>query len=319
MQTEKLRTFIEQITNSPAIKNLPAHEKEESVLTFINQNEGKLSITFSSPDFYPEMMWPDVKAELVKTVGEVMTDVVRTEIKAVVDSLKLDWKGKYSDFLVSNELFAQQIADFAGKLSSRYASRIHYGYITHFIKNSVIPQFILAAYNNRRYVFNGLSKFDQIGFAKPEEAIDFINTALLFLPIYDITLPLNMVMPGAGGPANKTVAYPDTESNLAMRKSFLGKLKEIIVNAFPNISPYFLDIILRLYYFSEEAESVKFSSKVLKVFYNMALQWKKVKKDRGAESFEGSWFNVARANYKFYIYDLNTVDELYKITIEEGI
>jgi len=51
----------------------------------------------------------------------------------------------------------------------------------------------------------------------------------------------------------------------------------------------------------------------------MALQWKKIKKDRGAESFEASWFNVARVNYKFYSYDLNTVDELYKITIEEDL
>ncbi|NPV01080.1 MAG: hypothetical protein HPY53_06840 [Brevinematales bacterium] len=319
MNTEKLRSFVEQLINSGAIKNLAPHEKEEHVLAFINQNEGKLSITFSSPDFYPDMVWPDIKSELAKVLGEAITDSVREQLKITIDSLQMEWKQKYTDFMISNELFRQQLIDFAGKLSSRYTSRMHYSNILTFMKNNVIFPFITAVYNNRRYVSNGLSKFDKIGFAKPEEAVDFLYTAMFILPIYDIMMPINMVMPGYGGPANKTVSYPETESNDALRKNFLAKLKEIIMTGFPNISPYFLDIILKVYYFAEEAENTTYTSKMLKIVYNMALQWKKVKKDRGAESFEASWLNVARVNYKFYSYDLNTVDELYKITIEEDL
>jgi hypothetical protein len=92
-----------------------------------------------------------------------------------------------------------------------------------------------------------------------------------------------------------------------------------MINEFPGVSPYFVDIILKAEYGIEESEAASYSSKILKIVYHLANQWKKVKKERGAESLEASWLNVARINYKFYAYDLGTLDEFYKITIEEDL
>ena len=41
-----------------------------------------------------------------------------------------------------------------------------------------------------------------------------------------------------------------------------------------------------------------------------------LKVDRGADSPDKSWLNVARRNYKFYGFDVKMLDELYKIAAE---
>ena len=43
-----------------------------------------------------------------------------------------------------------------------------------------------------------------------------------------------------------------------------------------------------------------------------------MKIDRGAETSDKSWFNVARRNYKFYGYDLDMLVELHSISAENG-
>jgi hypothetical protein len=43
-----------------------------------------------------------------------------------------------------------------------------------------------------------------------------------------------------------------------------------------------------------------------------------LKKDRGADSAQKSWINVARKNYKFYGYDIKILDELYNIAADNG-
>lgn len=320
MSMEKLNDFITQILNSGAIKNLAPHEKEESVVAFLNQNEAKLKPMLCTPDFLPNADWTAVKKEISKRVGVMMTELVRPQLKTLIsDSLRLDWKGKYSDFMISDEEFREKLADITAKLVSRHSSRKHYSNILSFMNHNVLNTFIMTVYDNKRYVVNGLVRFDDISLDNPEDALGFIYTGLLFLPLFDITLPIKIVMPQYSGSEAKTVSFREVENNAVLRQNYLGKIKEIILKEFPNISPYFLKIIMKTFYNVEEADTVPFASKMLKIVYNFAIQWRRIKKDRGAESFEASWLNVARINYKFYSYDLGTLDEFYKITIEEDI
>jgi hypothetical protein len=40
--------------------------------------------------------------------------------------------------------------------------------------------------------------------------------------------------------------------------------------------------------------------------------------DRGADTADKSWFNIARRNFKFYGYDIKMLDEFYKVAAENG-
>lgn len=319
MADDKLNEFTNQLLGSNAIKNLAPHEKEESVMAFINQNADKLQATLSTAEYFPHADWISIRNELFKTVGEKITAQIQPQLETVIDSLNLAWKGKYKDFMISDSQFKQQLISLSSKLASRFNSRQHYGAVLNFIQHNVIQPFITAIYTTKRYIHNGLSRFDAISYTTPDEAIGFIYTGLFFLPLFDISLPVKVIMPQYNGPQGKNVTFRETENNAILRQNFIGKIKEIINKEFPSISPYFMDIIARTFYFIEDSEDVRYASKVLKIMYNFATQWKKTKRERGAESFEASWLNVARINYKFYAYDLGTLDELYKITIEEDL
>lgn len=320
MGFEKLGDFASQILNSSAIKNLSLFEKEESVQAFIEQGEGKLRATLTSPGFFPDVDWQTIKRELLKVIGEQINAVLLPELQnAVYSSIDLSWKAKYKDFNMTENQFVDSLFALSSKLATRSNSRKHYSSVLNFMKHQVILPFLNAAYQNKRYIHNGLQRFDSISYATPEEAAGFLYTGMLLMPLYDVTMPAKAIIPQYAGPAGKSMTFAETDNNSILRQNFLGKIKEILLNEFPGISPYFMDIILKSEYQPEENDASSYSSKMLKIVYHFATQWKKVKKERGAESLEASWLNVARINHKFYAYDLGTLDEFYKITIEEDL
>lgn len=319
MPLPQLQDFVSQLLNSKAIKSLPPLEKEDAVIAFVTMNEPTLQARFQSPEYFPNLDWNSIKSELFSVLGDFVSAEIGPSLETLVRGLNLDWKAKYQDFMVSDEKFRESLIGLSTKLASRPTSRRNYGKIIEFINNSVIHPYIMAAYHNTRYVSTGLSRFDSINYKTPDEALSFLFSALLFMPLFDITLPMKVIMPQYSGPVGKAISFRDTEDNSVLRQNFILKIKEIMNKEFAGISPYFVEIITKTQYFNEDQEGVPYSSKILKIIYNFARDWKKSKRERGAESFDASWFNVARINYKFYGYDLGTLDEFYKITIEEDL
>ncbi len=319
MALPQLEDFIQQLLNSKAIKSLTPLEKEDAVVAFISMNEPTLQARFSSAEYFPNMDWANVRSELYKTLGESITEELRPRLDLMITSFNVDWKAKYTDFMVADDKFKANLSALAAKLAGRANSRRNYGRIVEFISHGVIQPYLMAAYQNTRYVSTGLSRFDQVNFKSPDEAMSFFFAAMQFMPLFDITLPMKVIMPQYSGPTGKSVSFRETEDNSVLRQNFIMKIKEIMNKEFPGISPYFVEIITKSQYLSEDAENIPYTSKVLKIIYNFARDWKASKRERGAESFNASWFNVARINYKFYAYDLGTLDEFYNITIEEDL
>ncbi len=319
MPLPQLQDFVAQLLNSKTIKDLPPLEKEDAVVAFVAMNEATLKARFATEEYFPNLDWSNVKSELFKTLGDFISAEISPRLEALIKNLNLDWKAKYQDFMVSDEKFRDNLIGLSTKLASRPASRRNYAKIVDFINNSVIHPYIMTAYQTTRYIYTGLSRFDQINYKTPDEAMSFLFCAMLFMPLFDITLPMKVVMPQYTGPMTKSLSFRDTEDNSVLRQSFIIKIKEIMNKEFPGVSPYFVEIITKSQYLNEDQENVPYSSKVLKIMYNFAKDWKKTRRERGAESFDASWFNVARINHKFYAYDLGTLDEFYKITIEEDL
>jgi len=319
MALPQLKDFITQLLTSKAIMNLPVFEKEESVIAFINQNEMTLSARFSTEEYFPHLDWKSVKAELFKTLGEVLSESLKPQLKSMIHGLTLSWKSKYSDFMIPDETFKENLFNLVSKLVGRTLSRVHYAKIVEFISQNVLDPYMISVFETKRYIYNGLSRFDEITYTKANEALDFIYTILLFMPLFDISLPVKVVMPQYSGPINKSINLRDTENNSVLRQSFIMKIKEIINKEMPGISPYFVNLVTHSQYLNEDTENIPYGSKFIKIVYQFASDWHHTKRERGAESFDASWFNVARINYKFYAYDLGTLDEFYKITIEEDL
>ena len=61
------------------------------------------------------------------------------------------------------------------------------------------------------------------------------------------------------------------------------------------------------------------TSRIASIFSMRCKNYKPYNKvDRGAESPDKSWFNIARRNFKFYGFDIKMLDEFYKIAAENN-
>lgn len=315
MDNTKLVEFVAQLSGSAAIKTLGPVDREDSILTIINSKSDKLIQTFSQPDYYPGVNWGDIKTELMSIIENQSTEMLKVKIQNVLfQSIQ-----NFMDFQKPDQEYREKLLNLINKIISRASSRKKYGKVIAFIESNLLTSFILPIYNNRRFIFRGLNRFEGIPLKTAEAAIDFIYTALLLMPLYEITLPSKVVMPpqfqNAG---NNPVALADLVDNAVLSKSFLLKIKDIIVKELPETSNDFIDMVAKAF-FVEENMDCPYNSQFLSIIYRMALDYNPVKKDKGADSFAMSWMNVARVNYKFYEYDYNTIDELYKITLEEDI
>ncbi len=177
--------------------------------------------------------------------------------------------------------------------------------------------FLHSVYENKKLIYRGLNRFEGIVLKSQEEAIDFINTSFMMMPLYEITLPKKVIMPQYGT-SNTTVSLKDLENDEILSKNFILRINDIITKELPQISKDLLDALSKTF-FSESPEETPFHSELLKIIYHIAVDWRCIKKDKGAESLLMSWLNVARVNFKFYGYNFNIIDELYKTTIEEDL
>lgn len=313
MDTTKIEQFIDQLIGSAAIRNLPVIEKEENILAFLNLNEGKLKGTFGSQDYYPSESWESVKFELLKKTGEKIAGLLKPRLENIIRK-SIQHLFSFPD---PDSSYREMLLSLIGKLLSKYQSRRIYANIVDFIEHDKLQPFIANIYEKKRTIYRGLSGYDAIALKKTEDAIDFAYTTFMIMPLFDISLPMKVLNPQSG--SGQTVSFRDTEGNKSLRASFISKVREIIQKGLGDISPDYLDILSRTFYEFEEQENVPFTSKFSKILYNIILEYKAIKADKGADSYEASWLAVARTNYKFYAYDFTILDEMYKITIEEGI
>ena len=313
MDTTKIESFIDQLLKSGAVKNLSFLEKEENLLTFISMNEPKLRATFNSSDYYPGENWDNVKFEILKKIGDKVGLLIKERLENIIRNSII----KLFEFPQPDTECRDKLITFVSKLLSKYQSRRIYGNIVTFIESNKLSSFISSIFENKRTIFRGLSKYDEIAIKTAEDAVDFVYTTLMLLPVFDISLPMKIVMPQSSG--SNSVTFRETEGNKLLRTNFILKIKEIISKGIPEISTPYLELLTKTFYEFEEAENTPFTAKFSKIFYNILLEYKSIKQDKGADSFETSWLTVARTNYKFFAYDYYILDELYKISIEEGL
>ncbi len=119
MNPDKMREFVLQLLNSGSLKGLNISDKEESVITILNTKEEKLKLTFTSPDYYPDMTWENIKLEIMRLLGEEIAKLLMARIKSILfNSIK-----KLTGFPEPDTSYRGKIHELIGKLISRHQSR----------------------------------------------------------------------------------------------------------------------------------------------------------------------------------------------------
>jgi hypothetical protein len=168
-----------------------------------------------------------------------------------------------------------------------------------------VERYLDVVYELKQYIYFELTKIQRLRMSK-EEVKNMIKATLLLRPgIHLLTVGSTerdrQATPGAVQPQFAEKAYNALRSQLKL-------LPDALLRSAVNSNVSFA-----------ANKRIEATARLATLFSVRSAKYRpQAKIDRGANSADKSWFSIARRNHKFYGFDINMLDELYKISAENG-
>ena len=306
IEQDKADIFVGRLWNNPSLSGLSPLQKEEQLLQFLEINSGTLLPTLTSSAFFPDLSWPGIY-ELLKQSLSVYANKALSPLYDAILENKMDFS-----FTVhmahrggSPAAVRDQLGKFLNTLSGKMISRKELAGPLMAVGTGMIDRYMEKIFQRQRYISFELRKVQRLKMS-PNEITDLVKTTMLIRP------SVQYFAPGGGTPGsgrNFLLISPTFAGKVASEAGkTLSYMPFSVVKAGVNSALSFQD--------NPYMES---TSRLAAVFSHRCRNMKPgIKVDRGAESSDKSWFNVARKNYKFYGFDLDMLVELHGIAAENG-
>ena len=228
---------------------------------------------------------------------------------------------KKIDFQFMNQLlnrqippqnFSSQIYNVLVKVLKRFEVRRAFDSIFKNLYYNIIDKYIQEIYSKRSYIVFELEKVEKLRFP-PELVSSYIKFNMMISVIGQIKADFDDTM----SLQQKMNIVENKFGNYAMQKNYYSRL---IKQYKPDLG-YFSDEIINKALASNisfiDDNTIPATCRLAKVFYLLGKSYRpNVKVDKGAETFEKSWFQLQKKNYKFFGFDIKMIEELYRISAE---
>jgi len=305
LENEKANVFIQRLMANSALKNLSLLQREEQILHFLKANAKQLYPTLASSSFFPGKGWNYIYSSLYNALIKEINIYLFPELKTVIES-RIDFA--FIHFIEERKHEARQvkneIAEFLKRLLQKPEARQSFiGAYTAVLKNLPEP-YIDEVFERKKYIHFELTKVQKLTMDR-EEVKNFILTSLLLKP------SVHLLTAGSG--------KDETLASGVVNGQFVDKAYMVLSNQLKSIPKKLLKASLDSNLSFIENKHIETTSRITSIFAARGRSYKpSVKVDRGADSPDKSWFNIARRNYKYYGFDSTMLDEFYKIAAENG-
>lgn len=306
IEQEKAAAFVGRLWENPSLKGLSPLQKEEQLLQFLEINSQTLGPTLNSGAFFPDLPWPRVLELLRKSLSDYANKALAPLYEAILDrNMDFSFTQHMAHRSAAPSAVKTQLGAFLKALSARPGSRKELTGPLMGLGTGMVDRYMENIFQRQKYISFELRKVQRLKISS-NEVTDLVKATLLIRPAVQYFSP-------GGQPAasnrNLVLISPAYAAKVteAASKS-LNLMPEPVIKAGVNSSLSFLD--------NPYMES---TARLAAIFSHRCRNLKPgMKVDRGAESSDKSWFNVARKNYKFYGFDLDMLVELHGIAAENG-
>jgi hypothetical protein len=278
-------------------------QKEEQIIQFLQGNAAQLAPTLSSSQFFPGKNWNQVFSLLVSELYAGTNDQVLNEIERFLGSqIDLTFVHLLRQQHVDKQSLNQQVMGVMKEILEKPESRrVFTGPFTA-LKHRVVNRYIEEIFTRKSYVHFELTKVQRLRLGKEEVAF-FVDTTMLLRPA------IHLVSSAGTGRADRATGMVQpsfAEKAVPMLERKIKVLPEPVLKSAVNANVSFHD-----------NRFVEATSRLAAILSALGKQLQpNIRVDRGADSPNKSWFNVARRNYRYYGFDVKMLDELYKIAAE---
>ena len=303
---ESIAHFASRMLDTPALRQLPALQKEAQALQFLQANGPQLRTIFASLGLDASRGWQEPAAQVARAIKAESARSLAADLDALVESrigfsfytalaggrpAPTSARGELRSLLQRAAMHPIARAALAGSVSAARAD--------------LIDKYIPQAWERKKYVYVEITRVQRLALA-PSAVVDLARFALVMRPAAYL-----FITPGE---------KPEKDAGFApLQESYLLKVLPNIVALLPSIPAPLISMGLRGTLAFPLTPGVEAISRLAAI---MALRGRTLAPglvvDRGADTPDKSWFNVNRKNARWHGLDARMLDELYTIAAENG-
>jgi hypothetical protein len=303
---ESIARFASRLLDTPALRQLPAPQKEEQALQFLRSNGPQMGSIFASLGLDVSRGWQEpaaqvahaIRAESDRGLAALLDDLATTRIGfSFYPALA---GGRQAPPSARGELRA-----LLQRTAAHPIARSALGGSMSAARSDLIDKYIPQAWERKKYVYVEITRVQRLNL-QPAAVVDLTRFALAVRPAAYL-----FITPGE---------RPEKDAGFTpLQESYLVKILPSIAALLPSIPPPLIGMGLRGTLAFPLTPGVEAVSRLSAI---MALRGRNLAPgmivDRGADSPDKSWFNVNRRNARWHGLDAMMLDELYTIAAENG-
>ena len=302
-EQEKAAAFIGRLWNNPSLAGLSPLQKEDQLRQFLDVNAATLKPTLTSAAFFQGKPWPQIRELMSRTLSDFADKALTPLYEAILEKrMDFSFTQHLSHRTAAPTAVKMQMDGFLKDLSAKRVSRKELAGPLMGVGTGIIDRYMEKIFIRQKYISFELRKVQRLKIS-PNEIADLLKATMLIRPAIHYFIP-----PGQSSSAGLLVSPAYAAKVAAEASRTLNLMPEAVVKAGINSALSFQD---NPYLESTARLAAVFSLRCRNLKPGMKV-------DRGAESSDKSWFNVARKNYKYYGFDLDILVELHGIAAENG-
>lgn len=305
---QKILSFVNHLLSIPNIKSEPPVIREGMIISFITKNLNQIKETMASPDFFPKMKPADALKMVLQVLKQRIVNEVITEVE--------EWLNERVAFRLVQKIFPNQqisadhyksmLLEFMHNLISFNDARYNFNSVINIFKYQVLERYISEIFERRGYIFNEIRRVEKTDLG----VLEYIEYSKLVFLIKNIVY---MRIPVTTNYGERSININEIKKFSIPMEKLLNKQEQLVKKTLPFITQKVFMTAVKSNIKKEITKLEEASSRLYYILASRYQEFKYQKTDRGAETQDKSWYNIARRNHTFYGFDKNMVNELYLI------
>jgi hypothetical protein len=305
---QKILGFVNHMLSIPNIRSEPPLIREGLIISFITKNLPQIRSTLASQDFFPHMN-PD---ETLKMVFQVLKQIVLNDVKPGIEL----WLGKGIDFGIIKSLYPYQqmppddyrrmLTKFINELLSSTDARYNFNSVVNVFKYRAIERYVSQIFERRGFIFNEIRRVEKNSLDL-HEFIEFTKLVFLIKNIMFVRVPIST------DSVDRVVNINEIVKFSIPLETLMKKHQQLLLKHLPFVTSDLFKTASKACLKKELTQTDEASARLFYILASRYQEYKHQTVDRGAETLDKSWYNIARRNHSFYGFDEKMVNELYYI------
>ena len=308
---KKVVEFVKYLISNPNMKNEPPLIREGMIISFITANLRQFKQTLGSQRFFPHINSDRVIGEVILVLKQMSLHYLQPKLG--------DWLVNSINFAVIENLFPlrdkgrgqntyrSMILEYLNTALAYNEVRYNFNSVVNIFKYNVLDRYLPEIFQRRRFIYNEIKRVEKFDLDY-DEYIEYAK--IIFLIKSSVFTKVSM----STGSGTKKANINETQRLSMSMPEFIMKLGRSMKESLPFLTDRAIVTAIKSNFKERQTSLNEASARLFYIIGSRYQDYKHYSKiDRGAESLDKSWFNVARSNSRFYGFNEKMVDELYMI------